>query len=53
MRRLVADLLGRAFEGSASLLVAHLLEEADPTAEELAQIRRAIADYEHAKERKT
>jgi predicted transcriptional regulator len=53
MRRLVADLLGRAFEGSASLLVAHLLEEAHPTADELAQIRRAIADYEHAKERKT
>jgi predicted transcriptional regulator len=52
MRRLVADLLGRAFEGSASLLVAHLLEEAHPTADELAQIRRAIADYEHAKERK-
>ncbi len=45
MRRMLGDLLGRAFEGSASLLVAHLLEEANPTGEELAEIRRAIADY--------
>jgi predicted transcriptional regulator len=51
MRHLVADLLGRAFEGSASLLVAHLLEEANPTADELAEIRRAIAAYEQEQER--
>jgi len=46
MRRLLGDLLGRAFDGSANLLVAHLLEEANPTAEELAEIRRTIAAYE-------
>lgn len=46
MRRLLADLLGRAFEGSASLMVAHLLEEAHPTADELERIRAAIAQYE-------
>jgi predicted transcriptional regulator len=46
MRRMLADLLGRAFEGSASLMVAHLLEEANPTADEMAQIREAIAQYE-------
>ena len=49
-RRLLADLLGRAFEGSASLMVAHLLEEAHPTPQELAEIRRAIAHYENDRE---
>ncbi|MEX0978305.1 MAG: BlaI/MecI/CopY family transcriptional regulator [Pirellulales bacterium] len=51
-RRMLSDLLGRAFEGSASLLVAHLLEESHPTADELAQIRRAIAHYEHEQDKK-
>lgn len=46
MRRLLGDLLGRAFEGSAELMVAHLLEEANPSADELAAIRDAIAQYE-------
>jgi predicted transcriptional regulator len=50
MRRMIGDLLGRAFDGSASLLVAHLLEEAHPTSEELAEIRRTIAAYEHGQE---
>ena len=44
---MVADLLGRAFEGSADLMVAHLLEEAQPTTDELAAIRDVIAKYEH------
>jgi predicted transcriptional regulator len=48
MRRLLGDLLGRAFEGSASLLVTQLLEEASPTPDELAKIRAAIAQYEQA-----
>ncbi len=46
MRRLLGDLLGRAFEGSAELMVAHLLEEANPSTDELAAIRDAIAQYE-------
>jgi BlaI family penicillinase repressor len=50
MRRLLGDLLGRAFEGSASLLVAHLLEEANPSSEELAVIRRTLAEYEEQQE---
>ena len=52
MRRMLADLLGRAFEGSASLMVAHLLEEAHPSADELAKINRAIAEYEQEQDRK-
>jgi predicted transcriptional regulator len=50
MRRMLGDLLGRAFEGSASLLVAHLLEEASPNTEELAVIRRTLAEYEKQQE---
>ncbi len=50
MRRLLSDLLSRAFEDSASLLVAHLLEETNPTVEELSEIRRAIANYERLQE---
>lgn len=50
MRRMLGDLLGRAFEGSASLLVAHLLEEASPSGEELATIRRTLAEYAEQQE---
>ncbi len=50
MRRMLGDLLGRAFEGSASLLVAHLLEEANPDSEELTIIRRTLAEYERQQE---
>lgn len=45
LRRLVNDLVGRAFEGSASLLVGHLLEESRPSPEELDEIRQAIEEY--------
>jgi BlaI family transcriptional regulator, penicillinase repressor len=45
LRRMVGDLLGRAFEGSTSQLVAHLLDQSKPTAEELEEIRRAIETY--------
>jgi predicted transcriptional regulator len=46
---MVGDLLGRAFEGQADALVAHLLEEADPTGAELDEIRRTIEDYKKNK----
>ena len=49
LRRMVGDLLGRAFEGSTSQLVAHLLDQTKPTAEELAEIRRAIEAYQQQK----
>lgn len=45
LANMVGDLWQRAFEGSASALVVQLLEEADPTAEELDQIRTAIEAY--------
>jgi BlaI family transcriptional regulator, penicillinase repressor len=44
--RMVGDLLSRAFEGSTSQLVAHLLDQTKPSAEELAEIRRAIQQYQ-------
>jgi len=46
LRRMVGDLLGRAFEGSAHELVAHLLDQTKPTAAELDEIRRTIAEYQ-------
>jgi BlaI family penicillinase repressor len=46
LRRLIGDLLGRAFEGSTSQLVAHLLDQTKPTAAELDEIRRAIEEYQ-------
>ena len=39
-------LVGRAFEGSTSQLVAHLLDQARPSAQELAEIRQAIEQYQ-------
>jgi BlaI family transcriptional regulator, penicillinase repressor len=42
---MVADLLGRAFEGSASQLVAHLLDQSRPDSSELDEIRKAIQQY--------
>jgi predicted transcriptional regulator len=46
LRRMVGDLVGRAFEGSAHELVAHLLDQTRPGADELAEIRRTIAEYQ-------
>ena len=46
LKRLVGDLLGRAFEGQASQLVAHLLDQSKPTAAELEEIRKAIEEYQ-------
>ena len=44
--RMVGDLLGRVFDGSAHELVAHLLDQTKPTAEELDEIQRTIAEYQ-------
>lgn len=46
LRQMVGDLVGRAFEGSAHELVAHLLDQTRPSADELAEIRRTIAEYQ-------
>ena len=44
-RTMLADVLRRVFEGSASTLVARLLEQARPTAEELDAIQRILDAY--------
>ncbi|HEX5106025.1 MAG TPA: BlaI/MecI/CopY family transcriptional regulator [Pirellulaceae bacterium] len=46
LKRMVGDLLGRAFEGQASQLVAHLLDQSKPTSSELDEIRRTIEAYQ-------
>ena len=51
LRRMLGDLLGRAFEGSTSQLVAHLLDQTKPSAKELDEIRRAIEAYQHDREK--
>ena len=46
LRELVGELRDRAFEGSASTLVTHLLQEAAPSRDELDEIRRVIDSFE-------
>ena len=43
--RIVRDVLGRVFSGSASSLVAHVLDQSKPSQQELAEIRRTIEEY--------
>ena len=43
---IVGDVLGKAFEGSAHELVAHVLEQSRPSPQELQQIRRVIEAYQ-------
>ena len=43
--QIVRDLLGRVFDGSASALVTHLLEQAKPNSEELDEIQRTISEF--------
>ncbi len=44
--RMVNDLLGRAFAGSASALVSQVLDQSNPTHAELDEIRKAIDEYQ-------
>ena len=46
LRTLLGETLERAFNGSASLLVAHLLDQSVPSAEELDQIRSLLDGYQ-------
>lgn len=48
---MLGDLLSRAFDGSAEQLMVHLLDNAKPDGDELAEIRRAIASYENGGDR--
>jgi BlaI family transcriptional regulator, penicillinase repressor len=47
--QMLRDLLGRAFDGSAPSLVARLLDESSPSAEELAEIRNVIDQFRQGK----
>lgn len=44
--RLLRDLLNRAFDGSASALVTHLLQQAKPDQAELDEIQKTIQRFE-------
>ena len=48
--RMVQDLLGRAFEGSASALVTQVLAQSKPSDEELEAIQQAIDQYHEREE---
>lgn len=52
-RTMLGDLLTRVFEGSAQTLVARLLEQADPSKEELEAIHRLIEEHQRRKEDKS
>ena len=43
--QMVDDLLGRVFEGSASGLVVHLLDQAKPSPDEMEKIQATIDEY--------
>lgn len=51
LKKMVGDLLSRAFRGSSSQLVAHLLDQATPGEDELIAIRSAIEEHERKQER--
>jgi BlaI family penicillinase repressor len=46
LRSLLGETLKRVYDGSASLLVAHLLDQSHPSFDELDQIRSLLNDYE-------
>ena len=50
-RRLVGDLLRKAFDGSARKLVLHALSAERATAEELTEIRQMLDELERGRER--
>lgn len=47
--RMIGDLLGRVFDGSASTLVLHLLKQTKADPREIEEIRKAIAEFEQKK----
>lgn len=50
LRGMAADLLNRAFGGSTEQLVVHVLEQTDPSTQELDELRRLIDEYRAGKE---
>jgi BlaI family penicillinase repressor len=49
--QMLQDLLGRAFAGSPSALVAQLLDETNPDQAELEEIRKTISEYQKDQQR--
>jgi BlaI family transcriptional regulator, penicillinase repressor len=47
LRSLLGETLKRVYDGSASLLVAHLLDQSHPSIDELDQIRSLLNDYQN------
>jgi BlaI family penicillinase repressor len=47
LRSLLGETLKRVYDGSASLLVAHLLDQSHPSLDELDQIRSLLNEYEN------
>ena len=45
LRSMLGETLRRAYDGSAELLVAHLLDQSSPSAEELDAIRTLLDEY--------
>ncbi len=50
--QLVQDLVGRAFEGSPSALVLQVLDQCNPSPEEMDQIAKIIRQYRKLREKK-
>ena len=46
LRSMLGETLDRLYNGSASLLVAHLLDQSHPSGDELNQIRSLLDDYQ-------
>jgi BlaI family penicillinase repressor len=46
LRSLLGETLKRVYNGSASLLVAHLLDQSQPSGDELDQIRTTLDEYQ-------
>jgi BlaI family penicillinase repressor len=46
LRSLLGETLNRVYNGSASLLVAHLLDQSHPSGDELNQIRTLLDEYQ-------
>ena len=53
LRKMVVDLVDRAFHGSAGQLVAHALEQTKPSPDELDKIHKLINQYRSRKEKRS
>jgi predicted transcriptional regulator len=47
LRAMLGETLERVYNGSAALLVAHLLDQSHPSRDELNQIRTLVDDYQN------